>query len=195
MADPFSWLAALGSTGGATLAGVGAEFIGSTAAIGSAASSAFSIGSVLSSVGSGLGILGAVSDYQSAKEATEYNSRLAAEQYAQTAVEMDQALEQQRRAYRLSSGANIAKAAAGEGGVSGSAFDLLADNASQNALDMLTIKQNAAFSRNKIVSDERISRRKTSPSLIGTGAKILSSTRRGIYGSNGSDILEALGVA
>lgn len=171
MADPVSW--GFIASGLATAGPTGMLF--SSAAAASAFSALSTAGAVLGTLSAGLGVVSAISGHMAGQEATEYNSRMAAEQSAQIAIERDQQLEQQKRAYRLTSGANIARAAAGEGGISGSTFDLLADNASQNALDLLTINQNAAYSQQKIKVDDGLSRKKTSPTLLGTGTKVLTS--------------------
>ena len=171
MADPFTW--GFIASGLATAGPTGLLFSSATAA--SAFSFLGTTGAFLGTLGAGLGAVSAISGHMAGQEATEYNSRMAAEQSAQIAIERDQQLEQQKRSYRLASGANIARAAAGEGGVTGSTFDLLADNASQNALDLLTINQNATYSQQKIKADDSLSRKKTSPTMLGTGAKVLTS--------------------
>lgn len=129
----------------------------------------------------GFGIYSALSEHSAAKEATEFNARQAAEESAAVAVETERATKAKQRETRLAQGANYARAAAGEGGVSGSTFDLLADNAAQNALDLLAIKESGLASQKKIRTEEELSRKKTSPSMLGTGVKVLSSLG-GLYG-------------
>lgn len=125
----------------------------------------------------GAGLLGAGSalfEHGAADDTTAYNERIAAEQYADQAVETEQAMRQQERAGELRRGSAYAAIAAG-GGDSASAFDLLADNASQEATDLLTIKRTGAAAQNKIKADAAMSSKKTSPSILGTGAKVLTS--------------------
>ena len=123
-------------------------------------------------------MLDTLSSASAERTAYERNAEAAAKESADIAVAEQQALEQQRRQYALFSGEQIAKA--GASGSYASSFDVIADSASQNELDLLTIRRNAASHRNSVRTSQAAERAKISSLGMRTGTKILGKIASGV---------------
>lgn len=172
MADPITM--ALVGTAAAGTAGTAAA---TTGLIGSGGLlfgvQGLTLGAAMSGLSMAFGAVNALSSASASAEAQRQNSRMAAEESARVAVERDQALRQQQRDYYLFSGKQRATAAAGAG--ADSSFDLLADSAIQNELDILTISANAQHRMSGIKSSAELDRKRTGNPYVREGAKLISS--------------------
>ena len=128
-------------------------------------------------VGTALGALGTLKQANAQAAASEYNAKVA-EQNARVAEQQGKAEEDAaRRDNRLRLGSNIASASASGRGMS--AFtDVLQDNAAQEELDILTIRQNAAMRKAGLLGTAALDRSSAksarSAGYIGAGTKILT---------------------
>lgn len=153
-------------------------FLLSLGASASTASTVGSIGSFIGTIGTGLSALGTLKQANAQASASEYNAKVA-ERNAEIAQQQGKAEEDAaKRENRLRLGSNIAQASASGRGMA--AFsDVLQDNAAQEELDILTIRQNTALRKAGLLSTATLDRASASSArsagYMGAGTKILTS--------------------
>lgn len=127
--------------GAPAVLGAGASAAGLTAGAATAglfgAGGAFSLGATLSTVGTAFSALSSISSAGAKSSAAEFNAAQARRDAEQTRLQTEADVERADRERRLRLGANIAKGAAR--GI-GQPLDILRDNAAQEELNILTIK-------------------------------------------------------
>lgn len=122
--------------------------------------------------------LGKQADYSGEISAANYNSGIDRQSIAINEQQTQQELDQQRRQNYLRAGAGRAAAAANGLGMTGSAADILADNAAQDALSLLNIKytgdlKRIGYTNNIGLNNTRVAGLKKS-ARISRGASLLN---------------------
>lgn len=160
--------------------------IGAPAALVSAASYLPAVGSTLGAIGSGLGLVSTLQGAQSSAAASKANAQIAANNAAIAESQTEAQLERQRKVGLITSGA--ARAVAGSRGLgTGSAYDILSDNAAQQELDLLNIKYEGLLKKTGYLQTAALdkanakSTRRNMPYLA--GGKLLMSISR--FGTDG----------
>jgi hypothetical protein len=154
---------------------LGAELIAANALW--AGSSAVTVGQALGAASAALGAIGTFQQGQAQAQASQYNARVA-EQNA-TAARQKAAFDEQLRREQLERVQAAARAAIGKSGsdFSGSALDLMAQNAAQAELDALAIRYGgevrAAGQENQAQLDRAQASQARTGGYFGAGAKLL----------------------
>lgn len=143
----------------------------------SAVTAGGTLAGTLGAIGTGLSALGTIKQGQAAGASAKYNANVA-EQNAQITEQQGKAQEEAaQRESRLRYGSNIAGASASGVGV-GSFGDVLKDNAMQDELDLLTIRQNTNLRKQGFMQDAALTRAEgksaRQASYIGAGTKLLT---------------------
>jgi len=147
----------------------------------STAATVGTIGSIAGAVGTGLSALGTLKQANASSAASEYNAKIAEQNAAITEQQGKVQEDATKREQRLRYGANVAAASAS--GVGMSSFDdVFRDNAQQDELDLMTIRQNTQLRRSGFLQSSALDKMSAKSSrqagYIGAGAKLL--TRAGL---------------
>lgn len=142
--------------------------------------------STIGTIGQGLGLISTIQGAQSSAAASKANARIAENNAAIAESQTEAALERQRKVGLIASGAS--RAVAGSRGLgTGSAYDILSDNAAQQELDLLNIKYEGLLKKTGYLQTAALdkanakSTRRNMPYLAG-GKLLMSSSRFGTDG-------------
>ena len=142
-----------------------------------------SAASALSSIGTGLGLVSTLQNANATRAANKANAQIAENNAKIAESQTAAAVEKQRREGLLRQGAARAAAASRGTGI-GSAYDILADNAAQEELDVLTIKHQGLLRKTGYLQDAALETasgkavKKNTPYLLG-GQLLTSSSKFG----------------
>lgn len=179
-------VAAVGSGISSMAAGIGSAVTSATAGMGLTgglsngimwSSGRIGMGSLFSGLGTGLKVLGALQAGSAAGAAADMNARVARNNARWAEYKTGVELSQQDRARRLRQGAARAQGAA-TGGITGSAADIIADNAAQEEMDLMTIRTEgmlrAGSYRANAAMDSARADSSRMAGYIGAGSRLLS---------------------